>query len=155
ASMASCEMEAPSALSFTTTTSPGITRIKKNTAMATPIRVGITRNSRRKRYQNMRKSPAGRRRASIAPPPPALLVEPDGREVLPEIVAGRHVPTLDLLVVDDNALPPQQRHVVGLHQGVAVHLAHDLDALGGIDGAALLLIELVELHIGVAGVAAG
>src|SRR5262245_34889504 len=29
------------------------------------------------------------------------LVKPDRRQVLPEIVAGRHIPALDLLVVDD------------------------------------------------------
>ena len=58
------------------------------------------------------------------------LIEPDCAQVLPEIVAGRHVPALDLLVVDDNALPPQQRHVVGLHERVAFHVAHDLGALG-------------------------
>src|SRR5262245_47432160 len=104
-------MAAPSALSFTTTTSPGITRMRKNTATATPISVGITKSKRRTMYQNMGCAWArgrGRRHRDAAGAIP-LLVEPNRGEVLPEVVARCHVPALDLLVVDDDALPPQDR----------------------------------------------
>src|SRR5262249_44409438 len=99
--------------------------------------------------------------AGLAPAAPVrrgrsgpLFAEPDGRQVLPEVVARGPVPTLKLLVVDDDALPLQQRHIVGLHQAVALHLADDLGAFGDIDRAALLLVELVDLGVVVAGVAA-
>src|SRR5438034_395834 len=62
-------MAAPSARSFTTTTSPGITRIRKNTAMATPISVGITMTRRRVTYRSMRRcAPGWRAYGSVALP---------------------------------------------------------------------------------------
>src|SRR5450631_1382937 len=104
--MVSSDTAAPSALNFTTTTSPGITRMRKNTAMATPTSVGITRRRRRITYQIIepytgtgRRQRQGRWRAA------ALLVDPHGRQILREEVAGGHVPAVDLLVVDDDALP--------------------------------------------------
>src|SRR5262245_41256438 len=104
--MVSSDTAAPSARSFTTTTSPGMTRIRKNTATATPIRVGITKISRRSRYQNMgtRQQDAGgvsgrRRLASSG------LIEPNRGKILPEIVAGGHIPAVDLLVEDNDPLP--------------------------------------------------
>src|SRR5215470_4561919 len=118
--MVSSETAAPSALSFTTTTSPGMTLIRKNTAMATPIRVGITKNNRRKRYQSMGGS--RQKRPAVATCATAglrsLRIEPNRRKVLPQIVAGGHIPAVDLLVDDDDPLPPQQGYVVGLGQGI-------------------------------------
>ena len=68
--MVSSETAAPSARSFTTTTSPGMTRMRKNTAMATPTSVGITRSRRRITYQIMGllQPELRRRRRDLQPP---------------------------------------------------------------------------------------
>src|SRR5262245_8952802 len=85
----------------------------------------------------------------------ALLIEPDGGEILPEVVARRHVPALDLLVVYDDTLPPQDRHIISLDKRVALHLPDDLGALSRIDGAALFGVHIIDFGVGVARVAAG
>jgi len=51
--MVSSDTLAPSARSFTTTTSPGMTRMRKNTATATPTSVGMTSSRRRMMNQIM------------------------------------------------------------------------------------------------------
>src|SRR5215510_8577744 len=81
------------------------------------------------------------------------LIEPNRGKILPEIVAGGHIPAVDLLVEYNDPLPPQQGDVVGLGQGIALHLAHELGALGDVDGAALLFVHVVDLGVGMTGVA--
>ena len=59
--------------------------------------------------------PGERKRGGLAAPPRSrhrrgsLPVEPDVGQVLPDVVAGRDVPALQLLVVDDDAVPPDRR----------------------------------------------
>src|SRR5262249_1931616 len=78
-----------------------------------------------------------------------LLVEPDVDEVLADEVAGGQIPALDLLVVDDDALIPKQRHVVGRGQGVALELVHHFQSLLYIDDLRLRLEQIVELGVAV------
>src|SRR5215510_8463165 len=97
--MVSSDTAAPSARSFTTTTSPGMTRIRKNTAMATPTRVGITKIKRRSRYQNMgsRQQDAGgvSMRRRLAP----VTIDPAKPWKDPATDSGwGHIPAVDLLV---------------------------------------------------------
>jgi hypothetical protein len=65
-------------------------------------------------------------------------------------MAGRDVPALQLLVVDDDAVPPDRRDYIRLIQRLALELAQERNALRPVELTGLLLAELVELAIGVA-----
>src|SRR5262245_58482913 len=124
--MASSVTAAPSALSFTTTTSPGMTRMRKNTAIATPTKVGITSSRRRSRKLSIgtpfRPRPASRvARGSRY----LLLVEPYVDQRLPGEMARLQIPAFHLLMVGDDALVPQDGERVGLRQHVTLELVHE------------------------------
>src|SRR5262245_61069710 len=81
-----------------------------------------------------------------------LFVQPDVEEILPDEVAGRQIPAFNFLIVDDDALIPKQRHVVGAGQRITLEVVHDFEALLAIDDLRLQLEEIVELGVTVAGV---
>src|SRR5205814_1321111 len=78
------------------TTSPGMTRMRKKMTTATPSSVGNMSRNRFSRYFHM--SPPG-------PPPGALLREPDGIELVVQVVARRHRPALHPRAVRDDPVP--------------------------------------------------
>src|SRR6185436_18870439 len=82
-----------------------------------------------------------------------LLVEPDVDQGGSLEVAGRHGPALDLLVMHDDAVPPQDRHLVRLAQEIAVGRLHQLYARGWIERSVLLIVEFVDLPVSVPRVA--
>ena len=90
-----------------------------------------------------------REKQSCFPLRPCLRVEPDFGQVLPDVVAGRDVPALHLLVVDDDAVPPDRRDDLGLIQQLALEVAQQRNALGTVELSRLLVVQLVKLAIGV------
>src|ERR1044072_3531906 len=78
----------------------------------------------------------------------ALFVYPDFGEVLAKEVAGRDVPALQLGGGRDDAVPPEQRHRVGLSQCMSLKIMYHLGALPGIRGHRLCDIERVEKTVG-------
>ena len=113
----------PSPSSIVATMSPGMSRSMKNTSTATPSSVGIIRRMRLSDVaQHHPEAPdAGSGGGRTAPVARAVahariltsrllaLIQPDVRQVLADVVARRDVPALQLLVVDDDAVPPDGR----------------------------------------------
>ena len=80
------------------------------------------------------------------------LVEPDVLQILVQVMARRHVPALDLLPVDDDAMPPDGREGVGFVEGMLLELAQQRITLLRIERALLLFVQVVELAVGIAAV---
>src|SRR5215813_15015358 len=64
-------------------------------------------------------------------------------------MAWRHLPTLHLRTHDNDALPPQQWHAIGLRQHTPLELAQQRRALLEINRSFLLLEQAIELAIDV------
>src|SRR5215470_8013088 len=117
--------------------SPGTMRIRKKMSTATPSSVGIIKRSRLTMYLVTR----------------PLLGEPHAVELVVDEVAGRHGPAAHLGGVRDDAVPLQRIEVVGLLvQQPSLEVADPLLPLLGIEGAALLLVEVVQGFVDVASV---
>src|SRR3989442_3918744 len=83
----------------------------------------------------------------------ALLREPHRVELLVQVVARRDGPPLDLRVVRDDPVPLQRVDVVNLLvEQPPLELSDVLLPLLRVDGATLLLVELVERSVDVAAV---
>src|SRR5215831_1562198 len=118
--------------------SPGTMRIRKKMSTATPRSVGIIRSSRLTMYLVTR---------------PPLLGEPHAVELVVDEVAGRDGPAAHLGAVRDDAVPLERVEVVGLLvQQSSLEVADPLLPLFGIEGAALLLVEIVQGLVDVAAV---
>src|SRR5690348_6458759 len=76
-----------------------------------------------------------------------LFIYPDIREVLAKEVAWGDVPALELGGGRDDAIPPQQRHRVGLRQCMSLKVMHHLRSLPRVGGHCLGDIERVEKTI--------
>src|SRR5215510_14484750 len=119
--------------------SPGTIRIRKKMRTATPNSVGIISSSRLTMY--------------LVTPPRPLLGEPHAVELVVDEVAGRDGPAVHLGAVRDDAVPLERVEVVGLLvQQSSLEVADPLLALLGIEGAALLLVEIVHGLVGIAAV---
>src|SRR5581483_3933352 len=79
---------------------------------------------------------------------PSLLVEPDRRQVLVEVVARRDLPALDVGAVRNDAVPPQRDEVVHLLVDHALLVgAHQPLLLGLVARLVHGVVELDELRI--------
>src|SRR6186997_1066011 len=79
--------------------------------------------------------------------------QPDGGEVLVEVVAGADLPAFHLAVVRNDPLPPDRRDLPGLlAKRDPLELAHRHQPLRRVGLTRLLVVELVELGIAVAAV---
>src|SRR5262245_10662867 len=108
-------------------TSPGMTRMMKNTRAAAPNSVGTIRSSRLARYVLMPCSSCSR----------SVLGQPDVLELLVRVVIGRGHVVLHLGPVHDPACPPETRQVVRIVQHALLKLDDGLLPLDGIDGSRL------------------
>src|SRR6266851_2751842 len=97
-------------------TSPGITRMIRNTSVAAPSSVGTISSSRLRMYVRMSRYPF----------PGSIFSEPDVLELLVGVVAGRRHVVLHLGPVHHVARPPKARHVVGLLQHPLLELGDQL-----------------------------
>src|SRR5262245_17598066 len=119
--------------------SPGTMRIRKKMSTATPRSVGIIKSSRLAMYLVTRPRP--------------LLGEPHAVELVVDEVTGRDGPPAHLGAMRDDAVPLERVEVVGLLvQQSSLKVADPLLALLGIEGAALLLVEIVQSLVGIAAV---
>src|SRR5215467_14556099 len=116
-------------------TLPGMTRMIRNTTVATPSSVGMISITRFSRYVRMR---AAR----------SVLGEPDVLELLVGVVVGRGHVVLHLGPVHDPARPPQTGQIVGVLEHALLDLDDGLLALGGVEGPGLPGEEVV--HDGIA-----
>src|SRR5512138_3464198 len=91
----SFDAKALSPMNLSSTMSPGTTRIRKKMRTATPRSVGIIRRSRLTMYL-------------ITPPRSLSLGEPDGVELLVQVVARRDRPAPHLRVVGHDPVPLQR-----------------------------------------------
>src|SRR6266850_4259130 len=122
------------------TMSPGTTRIRKKISTATPRSVGIIKSSRLTMYFAM-------------PSAARLLGQPHRVELLVQVVARRDRPSPDLGAVGDDAVPLERREGVRLFfEQPPLELPDVPLPLLGIEGSALLLVEIVEHLVGVAAV---
>src|SRR5262245_54050458 len=138
----SFEAKALSPMNLSSTMSPGTTRIRKKMRTATPRSVGIIRRSRLTMYL-----------VTLAP---VSLGEPDRVELLVQVVARRDRPAPDLRAVRDDPVPLQRdERVRFLVEQAALELPDVPLALLRIDGAVLLLVEVVEHPVGVTPVVGG
>src|SRR5262245_21039381 len=136
----SFDAKALSPMNLSSTMSPGTTRIRKKMRTATPSSVGIISRSRLTMYL-------------VTPAGPRSLGEPDRVELLVQVVARRDRPAPHLRIVGHDPVPLQRDEGVRLLvEQPALELAHVPLALLGINGAVLLLVELVEYPIGIAAV---
>src|SRR5580704_18479780 len=116
------------------TTSPGITRMRKKVRTATPIRVGTIKRKRFSRYFHI---PSARRSE--------LLREPDRVQLVVQVVAGGDGPALDLGAVHDDPVPLQRvDHVRLLVEEPLLERAEILPPLLEIERPRLLLEQLVD-----------
>src|SRR3990172_6877642 len=102
-------------------TSPGITRMMRNTRDATPSSVGTIRRSRLTRY--VRIAPASAF---------SVLRQPDVLELLVGVVTGRGHVVLQLRPVHQVPRPPETRDEVGVLQDDPLDLVGELLALDGV-----------------------
>src|SRR2546422_1979032 len=138
----SFDAKAVSPMKRSSTMSPGTTRIRKKMRTATPRSVGIIRRIRLTMYL-------------IPPARPPSFGEPHRVEVLVQIVARRDRPAPHLGVVRDDPVPLERDERVRLLvEEPALELADVPLALLGIEGPALILVEIVEHPVGVAPVVA-
>src|SRR2546423_2350626 len=79
-----------------------------------------------------------------------LRLEPHRLKVLPDQVARRHIPAPYVRAHHHNALPPQQRHRVGLIQHTALETAHGPITQFRIRLVLLPVEQLVDRTVGVA-----
>ena len=68
-------------------------------------------------------------RAPGAWPTHPLAIEPHVGQILADIVAWSHVPAFEIGRRDDDAIPPQNRHRIGLGERMTLEVAYDLRAL--------------------------
>src|SRR3989304_9414346 len=101
-------------------TSPGTTRMMRNTGDATPSNVGTIRRSRLARY--VRIAPASAF---------SVLRQPDVLELLVGVVTGRGHVIPHLRPVHQVPRPPETRDEVGVLQDDPLDLVGELLALGG------------------------
>src|SRR5918996_1836123 len=139
ASITSCGTAPPSPRNITSVMSPGIKRSMRNTSTATPSSVGTISAAR---WKMKRSTGCVRRR----------LLNPDGREILVEVVARGDVPAFHLGVKDDDPMPPDGGDDIGLLERVALELPQSRDAFGAVQLTRLFVEQLVQLSIDVAGV---
>src|SRR5262245_51390632 len=122
------------------TTSPGTTRMRRKISTATPRSVGNMRRNRFTRYFHM--APTSSRPRVRGP---TLLGQPDGVELVVQVVARRHRPALDLRAVRDDAMPLERVEDVHLFvDQPLLERAHELLPLLGIRGPPLLLEQVVD-----------
>src|SRR5712691_830403 len=137
----SSETEPRSPASLSSTTSPGITRIRMNVTTATPSKVGNISANRFSRYFHMAGT-LGRGPGPAGAPLTPLFAQPDGVELVIQVMAGSDRPPLDLGVVRDDAVPLQRvDHVGFLVQQPLLEGAEVLLPLLRIRGPGLLLEE--------------
>ena len=85
--------------------------------------------------------------------PGTLLGEPDGIQLVVEVVARRDLPALDLARVGNDPLPLERQEVVDLLvEEALLELADQRLALLRVGGPRLLLVEVVQHPVGVAAV---
>src|SRR5229473_3872811 len=77
-------------------------------------------------------------------------LEPDRLEVLADEVARRHVPAMDLGAHDHDAVPPQQRHDIGLSQHPSLEFPQHAIALERVGRAVLAREQGVNVAVDVA-----
>src|SRR6185295_4137369 len=95
-------------------TSPGITRMIRNTRVAAPSSVGMIRSSRFMMYVRIGRWPS------------SVRGQPDVLKLLVRVVAGRRHVVVHLGPVHDVARPPETGHVVGLLQHALLHVDDQL-----------------------------
>src|SRR4029077_8373607 len=159
ASIAAWEADPRSPANRSSTTSPGITRMRKKVTTATPTRVGNISRKRLNRYFHMCRWP-GRAGSSSGPAPrPRLLGQPDRVELVVQVVAGRDRPAFHLRAVRDDPVPLERPDDVRLLvEKPLLQLPHQLLAVLHVDGPGLLLVQLVDhliLVLAVVGVRRG
>src|SRR5206468_5380718 len=121
------------------TMSPGTTRIRKKMITATPNSVGIIRSKRLMMYLVTARRP--------------LLGQPHAVELVVDEMAGRDGPAAELGAVRDDAVPLERVGVVRLLvQQSPLEVADVFPPLLGVEGAALLLVEIVQGLVDVAAV---
>src|SRR5574341_1137119 len=171
--------KAPSPAYLSWTMSPGATRRRRKTRIATPSRVGMV--TRRRARMNLRMGDSAVHKIGNGPPSPlwiepgrgggplfrapeswrsavsrcagSVLREPDVPQVLVQIVAGGDLPALELRPLGNDPLPPQAWPLVGhLGQDPALEGPDELLALCRIGGARLLQVQVVQPRVLVAAV---
>src|SRR6266849_1900933 len=119
--------------------SPGTTRIRKKMITATPSSVGIIRSKRLTMYLVTRTR--------------ALFAQPHAVELVVDEVAGRDGPAVQLGAVRNDPMPLERIEVVGLLvQQPPLEVADVFPPFFGVEGAALLLVEIVQRLVDVAAV---
>src|SRR5437867_5697898 len=119
--------------------SPGTTRIRKKMITATRNRVGIITSKRLIMYLVTERRP--------------LLGQPHAVELVVDEMAGRDGPAAELGAVRDDAVPLERVGVVRLLvQQSPLEVADVFPPLLGVEGAALLLVEIVQGLVDVAAV---
>src|SRR5262245_58261326 len=136
---------------------------------ATPTRVGIISRTRFRMYRVMGSDFAFRTIPARAPTAPSLtggrrserqsltlgrlLREPDGVELVVQVVARRDLPPVDLTAVGHDPVPLQRHDVVDfLVEEALLELPDERLPLVGVGRARLLFVELVEHAVGVTAV---
>src|SRR5438034_1938773 len=112
-------------------TSPGITRMIRNTSVAAPSSVGMISRSRLRMYVRM-----------------SVLGEPDVLQLLVGVVIGRRDVVLHLRPVHHAARPPEARDVVRVFEHDLLELVDELLALGRLERPRLSREEIVDPWIG-------
>src|SRR5262245_20220718 len=112
-------------------TSPGMTRMMKNTSAAAPSSVGMIRSSRFAMYV-------------CTPACASVLGQPDVLELLVRVVVGRRHVVLHLGPVHDVARPPEARHVVDVLQHDLLELLHEPAPLAVVERARLAREQIVD-----------
>src|SRR5215472_9114640 len=137
-------------MSLASTTSPGMTRRSRKITAATPRSVGNIRRNRRTMYLPMTAStrtPSCPRRRTGGPRRRMgeLLGEPHRVELVVQIVARSDLPAVDLARIRNDPMPLQRHDVVHLLvEEMLLEEPHVPLPLVGVEGATLLLIEVVE-----------
>src|SRR5260370_4507150 len=91
--------------------SPGMRRISTKTSAAAPARVGIARSSRCTMYRYIA-PPDGE--SGLGCSTAWLLIQPNVREILVDVVARTDLPALHVGPVGDDPIPPRRHDRVGL-----------------------------------------
>src|SRR5271165_3742780 len=107
-------------------------RISRKTRAAAPTRVGITSSNRFMMYRYI-----------SLPSAASLLVEPDGRQILVQVMARADLPALHIGPVRDDTVPPRRHEHMRLGiEHVVLEFAHQGALFGEIGLMQQLLIKV-------------